>query len=374
MAISESPLPYFSPTALLLLGVVGIQWLGLPLLSVWLGYVFLPILDLSLPLDEANPSQSQEKRLAVQNRWRLPLFVYTVVDLCAVVWFLEYMTQVQLSPIAFLAVLFTVGNFSTGGINVAHECMHKQDFWSRAAAYMELGKCLYTHFAIEHVRGHHIRVATPLDPATARFGQSLYTFLPQSVLGGWEDAWRLEKERLGRQHKSEWTLQNAFIMGKVLETVFVLGILFRYGCFGLCIFVIQSVIGVGLLEAVNYIEHYGLQRRKEGEDYEAVTPQHSWNAPFAVTNWLFFKLQRHSDHHAQGSKPYQLLQSCAEAPTLPGSYPLCVVVATLPPLWFSIMHPLLDKAEGSVERFKGWLGISLVLQTGIFTTWFVLAL
>lgn len=374
MAISESCLPYFSPTALLLLGVVGIQWLGLPLLAVWIAYVLLPVLDLCLPLDEANPSPSQEKLLVQQARWRVPLFVYAVVDLCTVVWFLEYMAQAQLSLFALLAVLFTVGNFSTGGINVAHECMHKQDFWSQLATYLELGKCLYTHFAIEHVRGHHIRVATPLDPATARFEQSLYAFMPQSVLGGWTDAWRLEKERLGRQHKSEWSFQNAFILGKGLEALFLLGIFYRYGYFGLGVFVAQSIVGVGFLEAVNYIEHYGLLRRKEGADYESVTPNHSWNAPFAVTNLLFFKLQRHSDHHAQGSKPYQILQSCAEAPRLPGSYPLCVVVATVPPLWFSIMHPLLEKEKGSMERFKGWLAVALVMQTGIFTAWFVLAL
>jgi alkane 1-monooxygenase len=374
MAISESPLPYFSPTALLLIGVVGIQWLHMPLLSVWVGYVLLPVLDLCLPLDEVNPDKDQEKRLGAQSRWRLPLFVYTVVDLCTVVWFLEYMSQAQLSPFAFLAVLYTVGNFSTGGINVAHECMHKQDFWSRSAAYLELGKCLYTHFAIEHVRGHHIQVATPLDPATAKFGQSLYAFLPQSVVGGWKHAWLLEKERLNRQRRSEWSMDNVFIKGKILEAAIVLGILCRYGLFGLFVFVIQSVVGVGLLEAVNYIEHYGLVRRKEGEDYESVAPQHSWNAPFVVTNWLFFKLQRHSDHHAQGSKPYQLLQSWKEVPTLPGSYPLCVVVATIPPLWFSLMHPLLDNAKGSVERFRVWLGLSLALQTGLFTIWFALAL
>ena len=374
MAISESALPFYSPTALLLLAVLGIQWLHLPLLAVWIAYVLLPVLDLALPFDQSNPDQAQESRLNQQARWRLPLFVYTLVDLCALVWFLEYMSQTSLPIISWLAVLFTVGNFSTGGINVAHECMHKQDWMSRMAAYLELGKCLYTHFAIEHVRGHHMRVATPLDPATARHGQSLYAFFPQTVIGGWKDAWNLEKERLHRQRRSEWSLDNAFILGKVLECGFVLGVLCRYGTYGLFVFVVQSVVGVSLLEAVNYIEHYGLERQKEGEGYESVTPQHSWNAPYVVTNWLFFKLQRHSDHHAWGSKPYQLLHSFPDVPTLPGSYPLCIIVATVPPLWYSLMHPLLDKAKGAVERFQLWLGVSLLLQAAVFSVWFALAI
>ncbi len=59
-----------------------------------------------------------------------------------------------------------------------------------------------------------------------------------------------------------------------------------------------------LLEIINYVEHYGLHRRK-GEDgrYERTNHTHSWNSNFVFTNLVLFHLQRHSDHHAFAKRP-----------------------------------------------------------------------
>ena len=347
---------------------------GWPLLAVWVAYVLLPFLDVTLPYDLDNPNGEQEKTLATETKWKLPLWTYTILDLAALYWFLEYATATTLPFFSLLAVLFTVGNFSTGGINVAHECMHKTDLLNRVMTYAELTKCLYSHFAIEHVKGHHMNVATPEDPATAKKGQSLYAFFPQTVIGGWRHAWKLETERMTRMGESQWSVKNMFLVGKCIEVLLTLIVIRCYGLYGLFLFVAQSCIGFGILEAVNYVEHYGLQRAQVANGYEPVAVHHSWNAPFLLTNWLFFKLQRHSDHHYQGSKPYQVLRTWEEAPVLPGSYPLCVIVATVPPLWFSLMHPLLDKSKGSMKRFKQWLGVSLAMQGVVFSGWFLLTL
>lgn len=74
-----------------------------------------------------------------------------------------------------------------------------------------------------------------------------------------------------------------------------------YLIFGLQALVIHSLMAIGAiiyLEAINYIEHYGLSRKQlPNGEYEKVTILHSWNSPHRFTNYLLFKLQRHSDHH-----------------------------------------------------------------------------
>jgi alkane 1-monooxygenase len=97
-----------------------------------------------------------------------------------------------------------------------------------------------------------------------------------------------------------------------------------------------------LLETVNYIEHYGLQRRKVNEfRYEDVTPVHSWNSDFVIGRLVLFELTRHSDHHYEPSKHYQLLDSMPAASQLPAGYPAMMLLSLIPPLWFRVMNPRL---------------------------------
>lgn len=104
-----------------------------------------------------------------------------------------------------------------------------------------------------------------------------------------------------------------------------------------------AFMSVVLLEIINYIEHYGLQRKKlDNGDYENVTIKHSWNAPHRLSNYLLFKLQRHSDHHENALKPYQILCSYDESPTLPTGYLGCILLAIYPKIWFKIMNHLLN--------------------------------
>jgi len=108
---------------------------------------------------------------------------------------------------------------------------------------------------------------------------------------------------------------------------------------------IAGVLGIILLETVDYIEHYGLERKKITEHrYEDVTPIHSWNADFVLGRLVLFELTRHSDHHTTPSKHYQILDSKEEASTLPAGYPAMMVVALLPPMWFFIMNKRIPAA------------------------------
>jgi alkane 1-monooxygenase len=256
--------------------------------------------------------------------------------------------------------------FSTGtalvtggiGITVAHELGHRSEKIEQFYAKVLLMTVCYMHFFIEHNRGHHVRVATPEDPATSRYGESFYAFWWRSVKDGYLSAWHLEKERLTKKGLPFWSLKNQMIWFQLLPLIFC-GLIFL--CFSFLLnrwtweipvyFFVQSVLGFSLLELVNYLEHYGMERRKlPSGQYEKVTPIHSWNASHVVSNFLLFQLQRHSDHHAYAAKRYQVLHHHDESPQLPAGYSAMILVALVPPLWFSWMNPRLEKWKRMQEN------------------------
>ena len=111
---------------------------------------------------------------------------------------------------------------------------------------------------------------------------------------------------------------------------------------------VQSLLAFTLLELVNYVEHYGILRKEINPGkYEKVTPIHSWNSSHLVSNFFLFQLQRHSDHHANAIKRYQVLDHYDKSPQLPAGYPTMILIALIPPLWFYIMNPRLENWHGS---------------------------
>jgi alkane 1-monooxygenase len=195
----------------------------------------------------------------------------------------------------------------------------------------------YGHFLVAHVRGHHVRVATPDDPATAPRGMNAYRFIARSVWGSFVHAWKLESLRLGRNGRSGWSLSNWTLAGSMLSLVLLATAAWAGGSAGTVLFVVQSAVAVTLLEIINYIEHYGLQRRHLGGRYEPVRDEHSWDADYVVSNWILFNLPLHSDHHAHMQRPYEDLRPMPRAPQLPAGYPAMVLLALVPPLWFAMM-------------------------------------
>lgn len=226
------------------------------------------------------------------------------------------------------------------GINVAHELGHRSDPLSRWAAKALLLSSLYMHFFIEHNRGHHAKVATEEDPASARLGESFYAFWCRSVKGGFISAWQLEARRLERKSLSAWTWNNQALRFITIQAAFIMTLTILFGGFIALSFIAVAVLGFSLLEAVNYIEHYGLQRQKnERGRYETVTPAHSWNADYPVSRMLLFELSRHSDHHAHPRRNYAQLRHFAESYQLPTGYPGMIVLALFP----FIYRPLMQK-------------------------------
>jgi len=258
---------------------------------------------------------------------------------------------------SYLALLVGVGTIDGGSLLVGHELGHKPDRLNRIFGILANNVVGYAHFRIEHNRGHHTWVATPEDPASARFGESIYAFAARELPGAFERGWRNEAERLARRGKPVWSIENEILLGFALTFAVAAGLTALFGWKALPFILAHHFIGWYALTQANYVEHYGLLREKgPGGRYKPVEPRHSWNTNHIVSNLMSFHLQRHSDHHAYPMRPYQSLRDFEDLPRLPSGYPGMFVVAAIPPLWFRVMNPrTLAWAGGDLSKLNGAL-------------------
>jgi alkane 1-monooxygenase len=272
---------------------------------------------------------------------RLALRLWAPTQAALLLWALVVLERTSASLLDVWALALDLG-FAGGviGITVAHELSHCRSAWDRRLAEGLMTLSSYPHFCIEHVHGHHRNVATPGDPATARAGESLYAFLLRCVPGGVANAWRLEARRLRRRKVPVWSFHNRmFRYAATLALLYGL-VGWWFGLRGVFFFAAQGAVSVFLLEAVNYVQHYGLTRRELAPGrFEPVRPWHSWNFNHRLSNWLLFNLGRHSDHHCKARLPYHALSDHREAPQLPAGYFAMVLLALFPPVWQAVMDP-----------------------------------
>jgi alkane 1-monooxygenase len=344
-----NPLPFFI-IFLLPLSVLTGYLLGgwFTFLPVVLVFGLLPLLDFLVPLNTRNPTAEEESGLSQEQAFRFITWACVPVQVLLVVWGAYVVTHRTLSPVEGIGFVLSLG-LSSGalGINVSHELIHRID--NRLEPFLGrimLATVCYLHWAIEHVRGHHRNVATPEDPATARKGESFYSFWPRTVLEGFRNARRLEQDRLVRQGTGTGLLRNAVDRYLLIELLIVAALGWWFGFAAVLFFLAQSLVAVSLLEAVNYLEHYGMLRAK-GPDggYEKVLPVHSWNSGHRLTNYFLFNLQRHSDHHYRPNRRYQILRDFRESPQLPNGYAGMVLLTLVPALWRRIMDRRLESVQ-----------------------------
>ncbi|QVI18930.1 alkane 1-monooxygenase [Nocardia tengchongensis] len=331
----------------------------------WIGplivYVLLPILDRFFGPDGQNPPDEVMEYLENDKYYRYCTYAYIPFQLLSLTVACYLWTATDLSwlgvdgglgVVSKLGLALSMGVMGGVGINTAHELGHKKDELERWLSKITLAQTFYGHFYIEHNRGHHVRVATPEDPASARFAETFWGFLPRSVWGSLRSSWELEAKRLERLGKNPWTIRND-VLNAWLMSVVLFGVLAAvFGPAVLPWLVIQAVYGFALLETVNYLEHYGLMRQKTATGrYERCTPEHSWNSDHIVTNIFLYHLQRHSDHHANPTRRYQILRSMDGAPNLPSGYASMISLAYFPPLWRKVMdHRVLEHYSGDITR------------------------
>ncbi|MFR9751172.1 alkane 1-monooxygenase [Nocardia sp. 004] len=300
--------------------------------------ILIPLLDLAIGVDGNNPRDEDYELLSNDRYYRWCTYLMIPVLLLALVIAGSMLAGDELSVIDKLGLAVTLGFAGGIGINAAHELGHRSEQLERWLSKIALAQSGYGHFFVEHNRGHHMRVATPEDPASARLGESLWEFLPRSVSGGFRSAIVLERERLARKGKGWWSVDNHILQAWSMTVVLYGALVVAFGYQVLPWLVLQAVVGFSVLETVNYIEHYGLLRaRRPDGRYLRCSPRDSWNSDHLVTNIFLFHLQRHSDHHANPGRRYQTLRTSEQAPQLPAGYAAMIVLAAIPPLWRRVM-------------------------------------
>lgn len=328
-------------------GWSGFWWLG----PMWI-FVFMPLLDTIGGVDTSNPPESAVAQLEADRFYRWATYLFVPIQYASLIWSAWAVTHLDLRWWDQLGLALTVGTVSGIAIATAHELGHKPVRLERRLAKIALAPSGYGHFGIEHNWGHHMRVSTPEDPASARLGESFWEFLPRTVLGGLRSGWRIQSDAMRRRGLRVWSPRNELLSAWTLSVLLFGGLVAAFGGAVVPFLVIQAVFGFSLLEVVNYVEHYGLLRQKRADGrYERCRPEHSWNANNVASNVVLYHLERHSDHHAFPTRRYQALRHFDDAPQLPSGYALMIGLAYLVPLWRRVMDPkVVAHYDGDVTR------------------------
>ena len=334
-----------------LLGASSQLWF---FVSLGFFYVGIPPLDMLLGEDRSNPPESAVPALEADGYYRA--INYAVVP---VLWFgllfnCIYLATHDLPWYSWLATVLVTGSMLGFGLNLSHELGHKKDWLGRKVGLFNSALGGYGHFSIEHNRGHHRHVATPDDPASSKMGESIYRFMFRELPGAYFRAWDLEAERMQRQGKSVWSLDNEIVQAGLLTLALYGGLIALFGPAMVPVLLLVAFWGAFQLTSANYIEHYGLVRQLLANGrYEPCQPRHSWNSNHLVSNLAVFHLQRHSDHHAHPTRSYQALRDFSQLPRLPSGYFGMFLVAYIPPLWFRLMDPrLIAAVDADVQRIN----------------------
>ena len=314
-------------------------------LPVFFAFFFIPLLEVFIRPDPANMSAAEEEMARKNKGYDILLYLVVLFQYFSLYTFLDSMKHDSLTPVDTAGRIVVMGLLcGVFGINVAHELGHRVNKLEQTMAKSLLLTSLYMHFFTEHNKGHHKRVATPEDPSSARYNEPVYTFYFRTIFFSYSSAWHIANEEMRKKNRPVFSLHNEMVLFTIIQLAFV-GLI--WGLFGGLVtlyFLIAAVIGILLLETVNYIEHYGLQRKPTGEGkYERAMPEHSWNSDHVVGRIMLFELSRHSDHHYIASRKYQVLRHHDNSPQMPTGYPGMILLSLFPPAWFYVMNRRIKK-------------------------------
>lgn len=319
--------------------------------AIYVAFVIIPIIELFAIGNTDNLSSEEEDSKLKSSFFDLLLYL-NIPILYGLIWYYFHILNVyELSIGELIGCTLNVGLIvGSIGINVAHELGHRSSKVEQFMSKLLLLSALYMHFFIEHNRGHHKHVATFEDPSSARLNENLYFFWIRSSVNGWINAWKLEGQRLQKSDQSVFSLKNEMLSFQIIQVLYLVlvGILFSWKIVPFAILI--AIIGFLTLETVNYIEHYGLQRKKlPSGKYEMVQPWHSWNSNHDLGRIYLYELTRHSDHHFKANRKYQVLRHFDESPQLPFGYPGSMILSLVPPLWFKVMNAKVEAQMSSSE-------------------------
>ena len=341
-------LKYLMSYSIALLAFIGISIGGFyNYLAVIFTFIFIPLLEILVKKSDEKYSEEEKK-----NRLLDPFFdllLYLNIPIVFGIFFFSIDKLAFTSSLSDIVGIILSASIvmATNGINVGHELGHRKSIIARTCSKILYLPSQYMHFYIEHNFGHHINVATPEDPATARYKQTLYSFWITSVIRTYISAWKIQLRLLRVSKKSFLSIKNDMIFYTIFQIIFLLFIYYNFGLYLTVLSLVMSVVSFLFLETINYVEHYGLLRKKElSGRYERVKPHHSWNSNHTIGRIVLYELTRHSDHHFKSSKKYQVLESLEDCPHLPYGYPTSILLSLIPPVWFRIMNPLVKNYMG----------------------------
>ncbi|MEO7326808.1 MAG: alkane 1-monooxygenase [Dokdonella sp.] len=316
-----------------------------PNLGAWFPIIFifgvLPVIDFLCGKDASNIGRHDVERVDRLLYFRALCVLALPAWLLVLIYCSAQFQRLPLDAIGMIGWIASTGIL--GGIlaiNPAHELIHKSSGFERACGGILLSSVGYHGFKIEHVRGHHVHVATPVDSSSAALGESAFAFVPRALRDNVRNAWRLEVLRLRQSGRPAWSTGNEMLRWTLLWLALIVAFASAFGAIGSAFFLVVGLAASASLEVINYVEHYGLSRAQIAPGrYERVTHLHSWNASQRVSNWLLFNLQRHSDHHAHARRRYEVLEHHHDSPQLPAGYATMFLLALMPPLWRRVMNP-----------------------------------
>lgn len=333
---------YVEP-ALCLIGLIYGGWLAFA--GVAYAFIMVPLLEPVLPASTKNFTKAEKSSRLSNQFFDVLLFLNIPIVYGIIALFALNTSQGVYSNFELYGLVLSIGTLlSSNGINVAHEIGHRKGKWNHIASQILLLPNHYMHFFIEHNRGHHKRVATLEDPATSRYNENVYAFWIRSTRDSYLSAWQLESERLKQRNLPFWSLKNKMLVFTAIQLAYLASLWIFFGFTAFLVLFLAGINGFLLLETVNYIEHYGLLRKKlPSGKYERVLSKHSWNSNHELGRIMLYELTRHSDHHYMASKKYQVLDHHEDSPQLPMGYPGSMLMSLIPPLWFKVMNPKLEE-------------------------------
>ena len=326
------------------LPVIG--FIGFYFHNIWsyaaLVYAFglIPIAELILPTNNKNYETEEVKNRLKNKVFDLFLYLNVPIVYGCIGYVMYLITTKNVSLFEIIGLTLSLGVIlGANGINVAHELGHRTTLFEKLLGKLLLIPSHYTHFYIEHNHGHHIHVSTPNDPSTAKYNQNLYSFWYQTITGTYKKAWQIQLKLNQVENRKIYAINSDMFWFTIIQIVYLTASIYFFGIIGFLVLLFAGIIGLLLLETINYIEHYGLKRTQLASGrYERVTEKHSWNSNHVVGRIILYELTRHSDHHYKSQKKYQILEFHDVSPQLPYGYPTSMVMSFFPPLWFSIMN------------------------------------
>lgn len=308
--------------------------------AVIFAFGILPAIEAFLPVSANNASPEEELILKHHPVFDDLLRLMVPIQFGLLLWFLHLVQDPALSTNERIGLTWSMGmGCGVMGINVAHELGHRKIQLDRWLSRALLSTSLYWQFYVSHNQGHHRNVSTPRDPESSHLNESLYAFWFRSIHDTFIEAITLDPKQMR--------------LGLAVQFALIWAITAKFGVLSSLCFLASALIGVLLLQSVNYIEHYGLQRKRlSAGGFEPVLPEHSWNSSHPLSRAVLFELSRHSDHHAQVTRPYQILRHDRNSPQLPAGYPVMILLAFVPPLWFKVMNPRVNRSQDGQQEQK----------------------